>query len=85
MIVNINQCASMYDETLNVLKFSAVAQKVRPRERSFRAAVPPSGGYTSSSLWASRWWFCPPGPFPSRLRGLRRRGRLLATAAGGAP
>ncbi|PWA20097.1 hypothetical protein CCH79_00017718, partial [Gambusia affinis] len=40
MIVNINQCASMYDETLNVLKFSAVAQKVRtvvlsvPMERS---------------------------------------------------
>uniref|UniRef100_A0A8C6SPJ5 Kinesin motor domain-containing protein n=1 Tax=Neogobius melanostomus TaxID=47308 RepID=A0A8C6SPJ5_9GOBI len=28
MIVNINQCASMYDETLHVLKFSAVAQKV---------------------------------------------------------
>ncbi|XP_062320105.1 kinesin-like protein KIF20B isoform X2 [Osmerus eperlanus] len=28
MIVNINQCASTYDETLNVLKFSAVAQKV---------------------------------------------------------
>ncbi|GCB65850.1 hypothetical protein scyTo_0004868, partial [Scyliorhinus torazame] len=28
MIVNISQCASMYDETLNVLKFSAVAQKV---------------------------------------------------------
>ncbi|KAM9345101.1 kinesin-like protein KIF20B [Symphorus nematophorus] len=28
MIVNINQCASVYDETLNVLKFSAVAQKV---------------------------------------------------------
>ncbi|XP_046888743.1 kinesin-like protein KIF20B isoform X3 [Hypomesus transpacificus] len=28
MIVNINQCASMYDETLGVLKFSAVAQKV---------------------------------------------------------
>ncbi|KAJ3610947.1 hypothetical protein NHX12_023037 [Muraenolepis orangiensis] len=28
MIVNINQCASMYDETLNVLKFSSVAQKV---------------------------------------------------------
>ncbi|XP_050980520.1 kinesin-like protein KIF20B isoform X2 [Labeo rohita] len=27
MIININQCASMYDETLNVLKFSAVAQK----------------------------------------------------------
>ncbi|KAM4607419.1 kinesin-like protein KIF20B [Polymixia lowei] len=28
MIVNVNQCASMYDETLNVLKFSALAQKV---------------------------------------------------------
>ncbi|XP_038629166.1 kinesin-like protein KIF20B isoform X1 [Scyliorhinus canicula] len=28
IIVNISQCASMYDETLNVLKFSAVAQKV---------------------------------------------------------
>ncbi|XP_069565449.1 kinesin-like protein KIF20B [Brachyistius frenatus] len=28
MIVNVNQCASVYDETLNVLKFSAVAQKV---------------------------------------------------------
>uniref|UniRef100_A0A3Q3JEY8 Kinesin motor domain-containing protein n=1 Tax=Monopterus albus TaxID=43700 RepID=A0A3Q3JEY8_MONAL len=28
MIVNINQCASVYDETLNVLRFSAVAQKV---------------------------------------------------------
>ncbi|XP_042161709.1 kinesin-like protein KIF20B isoform X3 [Oncorhynchus tshawytscha] len=28
MVVNINQCASMYDETINVLKFSAVAQKV---------------------------------------------------------
>uniref|UniRef100_A0A673KRR5 Kinesin-like protein KIF20B n=1 Tax=Sinocyclocheilus rhinocerous TaxID=307959 RepID=A0A673KRR5_9TELE len=28
MIININQCASVYDETLNVLKFSAVAQKV---------------------------------------------------------
>ncbi|XP_031439664.1 kinesin-like protein KIF20A isoform X2 [Clupea harengus] len=28
MIVNINQCASTYDETLNVMKFSAVAQQV---------------------------------------------------------
>uniref|UniRef100_A0A3Q3E857 Kinesin family member 20Ba n=2 Tax=Labrus bergylta TaxID=56723 RepID=A0A3Q3E857_9LABR len=28
MIVNVNQCASMYDETVTVLKFSAVAQKV---------------------------------------------------------
>uniref|UniRef100_A0A9J8BBI0 Kinesin family member 20Bb n=1 Tax=Cyprinus carpio carpio TaxID=630221 RepID=A0A9J8BBI0_CYPCA len=28
MIININQCASVYDETLNVLRFSALAQKV---------------------------------------------------------
>ncbi|XP_053098571.1 kinesin-like protein KIF20A isoform X3 [Hemicordylus capensis] len=28
MIVNINQCASMYDETLHVMKFSAVAKQV---------------------------------------------------------
>ncbi|KAM6390486.1 LOW QUALITY PROTEIN: kinesin-like protein KIF20B [Pluvialis apricaria] len=28
MIVHISQCASAYDETLNVLKFSAIAQKV---------------------------------------------------------
>ncbi|NXN29625.1 KI20B protein, partial [Nycticryphes semicollaris] len=28
MMVNISQCASVYDETLNVLKFSAIAQKV---------------------------------------------------------
>ncbi|CAB1311911.1 unnamed protein product [Coregonus sp. 'balchen'] len=27
MIVNINQCASMYDETLNVLKFSAISAR----------------------------------------------------------
>ncbi|XP_071668029.1 kinesin-like protein KIF20B isoform X2 [Patagioenas fasciata] len=42
MIVNISQCASAYDETLNVLKFSAIAQKVLvmdtsilPQDRSF--------------------------------------------------
>ncbi|XP_034021331.1 kinesin-like protein KIF20A [Thalassophryne amazonica] len=28
MIVNINQCASTYDETLHVMKFSAIAKKV---------------------------------------------------------
>ena len=28
MIVNISQCSFTYDETLNVLKFSAIAQKV---------------------------------------------------------
>ncbi|XP_032551159.1 kinesin-like protein KIF20B isoform X1 [Chiroxiphia lanceolata] len=42
MIVNISRCASAYDETLNVLKFSAIAQKVLvmdtsilPQDQSF--------------------------------------------------
>ncbi|NXG81133.1 KI20B protein, partial [Baryphthengus martii] len=42
MIVNISPCASAYDETLNVLKFSAIAQKVLvmdtsilPQDQSF--------------------------------------------------
>ncbi|NWJ03845.1 KI20B protein, partial [Crypturellus undulatus] len=42
MIVNISQCASAYDETVNVLKFSAIAQKVLvldssilPQDQSF--------------------------------------------------
>ncbi|KFQ09267.1 Kinesin-like KIF20B [Leptosomus discolor] len=42
MVVNISQCASTYDETLNVLKFSAIAQKVLvmdtsvlPQDQSF--------------------------------------------------
>jgi len=30
MVVNINQNSSCFDETLNVLKFSALAQKVSP-------------------------------------------------------
>lgn len=28
MIVNVNQCASAFDETLHALKFSAIARKV---------------------------------------------------------
>ncbi|NXK96016.1 KI20B protein, partial [Formicarius rufipectus] len=46
MIVNISQCASAYDETLNVLKFSAIAQKVLvmdttilPQDQSFDQKV----------------------------------------------
>lgn len=31
MIVNINQCASMFDETLHALKYSAVAKQVRKK------------------------------------------------------
>uniref|UniRef100_A0A8C5MF53 Kinesin-like protein n=1 Tax=Leptobrachium leishanense TaxID=445787 RepID=A0A8C5MF53_9ANUR len=41
MIVNINQCASTYDETLHVMKFSAVAkqvvQTIQPRNFDFRS------------------------------------------------
>ena len=40
MIVNVNQCASMYDETLNVLKFSAVAQKVLLSPSLFQLFMP---------------------------------------------
>ena len=29
MVVNVNQCASMFDETLHALKYSAVAKQVR--------------------------------------------------------
>ena len=28
MIVNVNMCASLFDETFHVLKFSAIAKKV---------------------------------------------------------
>ena len=31
MIVNVNMCASMFDETLHVMKFSAIAKKVLNR------------------------------------------------------
>ncbi|KAM6265528.1 kinesin-like protein KIF20B [Porphyrio hochstetteri] len=37
MIVNISPCASTYDETLNVLKFSAIAQKVLVMDASVLA------------------------------------------------
>lgn len=35
MMVNVNQCASTYDETLQVLKFSALAQKVKTHTATF--------------------------------------------------
>ncbi|XP_064000806.1 kinesin-like protein KIF20B [Pogoniulus pusillus] len=55
MIVNISQCASAYDETLNVLKFSAIAQKVLvmdtsvlPQDQSYgqKSASESLPGYT---------------------------------------
>ena len=35
MVVNVNMCASMFDETFHVMKFSAIAKKVRVKEGSF--------------------------------------------------
>ena len=29
MVVNVNQCASTYDETCHVMKFSAIAKQVK--------------------------------------------------------
>ncbi|XP_077480797.1 kinesin-like protein KIF20A [Stigmatopora argus] len=49
MIVNINQCASTYDETLHVMKFSAVAKQVvqvipdKPLESLSHCLVGPNG------------------------------------------
>ncbi|KAL2078637.1 hypothetical protein ACEWY4_026322 [Coilia grayii] len=63
MIVNINQCASMYDETLNVLKFSALAQKVVVLSSRPSAPKPEKSGREVSfiineadrrHLWAKR-------------------------------
>lgn len=47
MIVNINQCAATYDETLHVMKFSAVAKQV--------GRVPCDGGDVESrrAPWAN--------------------------------
>lgn len=45
MIVNINQCAATYDETLHVMKFSAVAKQV--------GQVPCDGGNIES--WKATW------------------------------
>ncbi|XP_071144826.1 kinesin-like protein KIF20B isoform X2 [Mytilus edulis] len=48
MIVNVNQCASMFDETLHVFKFSAVAKQVvvvqkpePPPKKRLKSAPPP--------------------------------------------
>lgn len=55
MIVNINQCASTYDETLHVMKFSAVAKQVGPARSMAgrRGAVTGSIGLTPRPVY--RW------------------------------
>lgn len=37
MIVNVNQCASMFDETLHVFKFSAIAKQVNKSAGSVKS------------------------------------------------
>ncbi|XP_030342416.1 kinesin-like protein KIF20B isoform X3 [Strigops habroptila] len=50
MIVNISQCASAYDETLNVLKFSAIAQKVFVMDGSILPQVQSFGQKSAREL-----------------------------------
>ncbi|XP_048250049.1 kinesin-like protein KIF20B isoform X1 [Haliotis rufescens] len=60
MIVNVNQCASMFDETLNVFKFSAIAKQVvvvqkpepKPKVQRVHAKKEPAG-MRPSIPWAS--------------------------------
>lgn len=54
MIVNINQCASTYDETLYVAKFSAIASQVSRTHEDHTQTHLASVGM---------------GPFPSQCRG----------------
>lgn len=56
MIVNINQCASTYDETLHVAKFSAIASQVSSTHQDHDML----GIYPASVRM---------GPFPSQARG----------------
>lgn len=54
MIININQCASTYDETLHVMKFSAVAKQVSPSaKQSPESALPLLLWYSLSSAGGS--------------------------------
>ncbi|XP_048459883.1 kinesin-like protein KIF20A [Rhincodon typus] len=57
MIVNINQCASMYDETLQVMKFSAIASQLiqAPSSKlfpSFRALLREHDGWNNCNAQA---------------------------------
>ncbi|KAK2570806.1 Kinesin-like protein KIF20B [Acropora cervicornis] len=74
MIVNVSMCASMFDETLHVMKFSAIAKKVTtrvnkpvdippPPVKKTRPLVPtaPSRGVRLSVPWANGA-ICTPAP-----------------------
>ncbi|XP_074010615.1 kinesin-like protein KIF20B [Numenius arquata] len=63
MMVNISQCASAYDETLNVLKFSAIAQKVVVMDTSVLPQDQPLG---EKSARESSLLCVPKMPIPRR-------------------
>jgi len=61
MVVNVSQCASMYDDTLHVFKFSAIAKQVKhiekplpppPKPKMTKKAIPAS--QRPSIAWESR-------------------------------
>ncbi|CAH1784367.1 unnamed protein product [Owenia fusiformis] len=64
MIVNINQCATMFDETLHVCKFSAIAKQIKveqevekvrpkPRAKGITMALNQSSRVRPSIAWAT--------------------------------
>ncbi|NXK29560.1 KI20B protein, partial [Arenaria interpres] len=63
MMVNISQCASVYDETLNVLKFSAIAQKVVVMDAS---VLPQDQSLGEKSARESSLLCVPKMPIPRR-------------------
>ncbi|KAM6329782.1 kinesin-like protein KIF20B [Podargus strigoides] len=63
MIVNISQCASAYDETLNVLRFSAIAQKVLVMDTSI---LPQDESFDQKSAKESSLLTCTKMPVPRR-------------------
>ncbi|KAM9365003.1 kinesin-like protein KIF20B [Pholidichthys leucotaenia] len=69
MIVNVSQCASMYDETLNVLRFSAVAQKVVVRSSRPLSFLPQKSASEESSFICNIDGKAPPSSRRSSLTG----------------
>uniref|UniRef100_A0A8C3KMY2 Kinesin family member 20B n=1 Tax=Calidris pygmaea TaxID=425635 RepID=A0A8C3KMY2_9CHAR len=63
MMVNISQCASVYDETLNVLKFSAIAQEVVVMDTS---VLPQDQSLGEKSARESSLLCVPKMPIPRR-------------------
>ncbi|XP_076451814.1 uncharacterized protein LOC143287590 [Babylonia areolata] len=53
MIVNVSQCASMFDETLNVFKFSAIAKQVVMPPKPVEKPVEPKSKRTTKTTRAS--------------------------------